>query len=120
MFFINIMVKLKSEISEILKKFFIEYAKKTHMSNWKDPESFFRPENMIEQVIQECQAFEDMYAQKILQTIEKRLDDRLTTEKRTMEDLQKTGRFKEDSPVIMRIGSRIEAFIAMKEILNIY
>jgi hypothetical protein len=37
-----------------------------------------------------------------------------------MEDLQKTGRFKEDSPVILRIGSRIEAFIAMKEILNIY
>jgi len=114
------MVKLKSEISKILKKFFIEYTKKTHISNWKDPDSFFRPENMIDEILKECQDFEDMYAEKILQTIEERLDDRLTTEKRTMDDLLKTGRFKEDSPVIVRIGSRIEAFIAMKKILNLY
>jgi|SRR5688572_9632806 len=114
------MVKLKSEISEILKKFFIEYTKKTHISNWKDPDSFFRSENMVDEVVKECQNFEDMYAEKILQTIEKRLDDKLTTEKRIRDDLLKTGRFKEDSPVIVRIGSKIEAFIAVKEILNLY
>lgn len=114
------MVKLKSEISEILKNFFIEYTKKTHISNWKDPDSFFRSENMIDQVVKECQDFESMYAEKILQTIEKRLDDRLATEKRIRDDLLKTERFKEDSPVLIRIGSKIEAFIAMKEILNIY
>jgi hypothetical protein len=114
------MVKLKAEIAQILKKFFIEYTKKTHISNWKDPESFFRPENMIDEVVKECQDFEDMYAENILEAIEKRLDDRLTTEKRTMDELLKTGRFKEDSPVIVRIGSRIEAFVAMKKILNLY
>ena len=114
------MVKLRSEISEILKKFFIEYTKKTHISNWKDPDSFFRSENMVDDVVRECEDFENMYAEEILRTIEKRLDDRLATEKRIRDDLLKTGRFKENNPVIVRIGSKIEAFIAMKEILNIY
>ena len=114
------MVKLRSEISEILKTFFMEYTKKTHISNWKDPDSFFRPENLIDETLKECRDFEDMYAEKILQAVGKRLDDRLTTEKRTMDDLLKTGRFKDNSPVIVRIGSRIEAFNAMKKILNLY
>ena len=65
------------EISDLLKKFFMDYAYKTHMNEWNNPDSFFKPENSIDEVVKECRAFEDMYAQKILQTIEKRIDERI-------------------------------------------
>ena len=114
------MVKLMLEISDLLKKFFIDYAHKTHMNEWNNPDSFFKPENSIDEVVKECRTFEDMYAQKILQTIEKRIDEKLATERRTMNELLKTGRFREDSIVLVKIGSRIEAFITLKGILNKY